>query len=135
MAAAGQLGRHLLLAKGRGTRSNHWRDRESRSSCVPGAAPRRALVVATAIWVGPFFVTPSDLLARAVREVDDLGPSPATGRARVQWREQRGRAAITLAALADWNTALLSQTALLAEGENDGDARVLLREACAWTRP
>ena len=78
--------------------------------------------------------TPSELRARAANELQRLGPSPATTRARVQWRERRGSAAITLAAMADWNTELLVEAASLAEREHDDDTCVLLREASAWTR-
>jgi hypothetical protein len=77
--------------------------------------------------------TPSDMCAHAAYELERLGPEPDTARERVQWREQRDNAAIKLAALADWNPALLAQAAALAAAEGDEATHQLLREVGDWT--
>ena len=78
-------------------------------------------------------VTPSDLQARAIDELDHLGPEPETPRECVQWRERRESATLKIAALADWNPTLLAQAAALAAAQGDDDVHALLRDACGWT--
>ena len=80
-------------------------------------------------------VTPSELRAHASREVDRLGPEPASAREGVQWRERRESAAINVAALADGDPVVLARAAALAAAERDNGAHELLRDAADWTTP
>jgi hypothetical protein len=57
-------------------------------------------------------VTPSDLLARAVQEIDELGPEPVQASDRAMWIEERRGAVELLAGLASWDEALLRRAAL-----------------------
>ena len=75
----------------------------------------------------------SELIARASREADRLGPEPATARERIRWRERREDAAWELATLANCDAALLSQAARLAGDTDAHHAQELLRAATDWT--
>jgi hypothetical protein len=75
-------------------------------------------------------VTPSELLARAVQEIDELGPAPVATSARAIWIEERRGAVELLAGLADWDGALLRRAALqLASEWSNAQASQLLLDA------
>jgi hypothetical protein len=77
-------------------------------------------------------MSPQELRDRAARKVTDLGPTPPTPRNAVRWRERRDSALLTLAALADWDAALLRQAAQFCHKDSEALVRGLLFEACGY---
>jgi hypothetical protein len=72
------------------------------------------------------------LRARARQEADELGPEPLEPRERAQWQEERRGAVVLLAALADYDVAVLRRAALeVADELGDPGARSLLLDAAA----
>jgi hypothetical protein len=68
-----------------------------------------------------------ELRIRAMVRAARLGLPPDTARDQAHWRERRDSAAVELAAAADWDAVLLSQTVSRCEG--DDPVQQLLIEA------
>jgi hypothetical protein len=77
-------------------------------------------------------VDAADLRTRARREAEELGPEPLERHDRALWREERRGAVVLLAALGDYDAALLRRAALdVADELSDQTARKLLLDAAA----
>jgi hypothetical protein len=73
---------------------------------------------------------PQDLRARARQEIDELGPEPIDPGEHTAWAEERRGAMELLAALAEWNHAVLRRAALEVANEwSDRPASQLLLDA------
>jgi hypothetical protein len=74
-------------------------------------------------------VTPEELRARARDEARDLGPEPSDPHERELWFEERRRAVVLLAALADWNPSICRHAALDSDQWDPFVQRLLLDAA------
>ena len=75
-------------------------------------------------------MTVEELRIRAMIKAGRVGAPPDAARDQVHWRERREAAALELAAFADWDPVLLSQTVSRCEG--DDPVRQLLVEALGY---
>jgi hypothetical protein len=76
-------------------------------------------------------MAPGELKERAVREAQDLGPKPQSAPEQALWIEERRGAILLLAALADYDGALLRRATFAAVGDFlDNEGRWLLLYAC-----
>jgi hypothetical protein len=73
---------------------------------------------------------PAELRDRARKEIEELGSEPIDRATRTPWREERRGAPVLLAALADYDSALLRRATLEeANTKLDAEARALLLDS------
>lgn len=79
-------------------------------------------------------MSPDQLRATAVGELENLGPEPADDAERAFWLEERRGIVVLLAGLADWDAKLLRRAAFGPPGTVTAAAAALLLDAASECR-